>query len=75
MSEGKIAVCTIEYQQQPNGNGESFVEVRRWDAEDRSELVLEHGQLDSDGDLQTTCMVLPFHFSTEQALASLGGKI
>lgn len=72
MSE-QIAICTVEYQQMPEDG--AFIEVRRWSAQDRTELVLEHGQLDGEGDLQTTCTILPFHYSTEEALAALGSKI
>jgi len=40
---------------------------------DHSDLIVEQGLL-KDDDLQTETMVMPFHYSVDQALDSLNGR-
>ena len=52
-----------------------FIEIRQWLAAEGeySDLIVEQGLLQDD-DLQTETMVMPFHYSAEQALDSLNGS-
>lgn len=70
-----IAECHIEYHRDmTEGDGE-FVEVRRWKTADGEaiELVCEFGYVEN-GELETACTVLPFHWSLSQVLTWLGAK-
>ena len=53
--------------------GDNFVQIRQWETAvgDSAELIIEHGQLDERGDLQTSCEVMPFHLSVREVLANL----
>ena len=52
-----------------------FIEIRQWLAAEGeySDLIVEQGLLQDD-DLQTETMVVPFHYTAEQALDSLNGN-
>jgi hypothetical protein len=60
---------------EPTDLDRRFIEIRQWlTAEgEYSDLIVEQGLL-QDGDLQTETMVLPFHYSVDQALDSLNGR-
>ena len=66
----QIATMTVLYSQEPTADSDSFVELRRWDSSTHAELILEHGALVA-GELATEVAVLPFHFTPEEALATL----
>jgi len=61
--------------EQPTGLDRRFIEIRQWPAAEGeySDLIVEQGFLQDD-DLQTETMVMPFHYSAEQALDSINGN-
>ena len=65
----------ILYQQQPTKLDRRFIEIRQWlTAEgEYSDLIVEKGLLQED-DMQTETMVMPFHYSVDQALDSINGR-
>ncbi len=65
----------ILYRQRPTELDRRFIEIRQWlTAEgEYSDLIVEQGLLQDD-DLQTQTMVVPFHYSAEQALDSINGR-
>jgi hypothetical protein len=65
---------TISSQQISTGALSRFVNGILLTAEgEYSDLIVEQGLLQDD-DLQTETMVVPFHYSAEQALDSLNGN-
>ena len=68
-----VAVLYILHQQIPQTVGDCFIEIRQWQTEsdEQTELIVEYGRLDGDGELETECQVLPFFMSPEDVLASL----
>jgi len=71
-----LGALHILYQQQPTDLDRRFIEIRQWlTAEgEYSDLMVEQGLLQDD-DLQTETMVMPFHYTAEQALNSLNGIV
>ena len=71
-----LAALTVLYNQQPNGNSEPFIEVRRWETPDGDweELVLEVGHVDEKGDLATTSEILPYHYELVDVFAHLNAE-
>ncbi len=65
----------ILYRHDPSDTDGRFVEVRQWLTADgeHSDLIIEQGSL-RDDDLQTESLVMPFHFSVEQALEKVNGR-
>lgn len=66
----------ILYQQQPTVLDRRFIEIRLWLTVegDYSDLIVEQGLLQDD-DLQTQTMVMPFHYSAEQVLDMVYGRM
>jgi hypothetical protein len=70
-----LGALHILYHQQPTDLDRRFIEIRQWltaDA-DYGDLIVEQGLLQDD-DLLTETMVVPFHYSADQALESLNGS-
>ncbi|MCO5191434.1 MAG: hypothetical protein M9941_10325 [Anaerolineae bacterium] len=69
------ATLHILYAEHPVAPGDHFVEIRQWQAsgDDYTELVIETGQLNEDGDLITTCHVLPYYFTLGDVIAHAMG--
>jgi len=67
------AVLNVLYNQQPNGNDEPFIQLRRWETPtgEFGELVLEVGHVDEEDDLITKCTVLPCHYELVDVFAHL----
>ena len=68
-NHNQVAMLNVLYSKQPNGNSGRFLEVRRWETPygEHAELVVEHGTLVGE-ELETKCLVMPFHLSTHEAL-------
>jgi hypothetical protein len=64
----------ILYQQVPTELDRRFIEIRQWLTVEGeySDLIVEQGLL-KDDDLKTESIVMPFLYSTEQALESVIG--
>jgi len=62
----------ILYQQQPTELDRHIIQIRHWLAAEGeySDLIVEQGLLQNE-DLQTDSFVMPFHYSTDQALESV----
>jgi hypothetical protein len=75
INHSQVATLNVLYSEQPNGNGGRFIEIRRWETPDgeRSELVVERGCVVGD-DLETQCLVMPFHLSWAEALQLLDAE-
>ncbi len=67
------AALHILYSEQPEKPGDHFIEIRQWQTagSEQAELVVEHGQLDETGELQTDCRVMPFFMSVREVLAEI----
>ena len=70
-----LGALHILYHQQPTDLDRRFFEIRQWLAAEGeySDLIVEQGLLQDD-DLQTETMVMPFHYTAEQALDSINGN-
>ena len=57
----------------PDQIGDTFLELRRWEADDGSysDLIAEYGFVDGDGELLTIARILPFHLTLSEALTWL----
>lgn len=67
----QIAYLKVLYAEYPEYEGDSFVEIRQWETADgnSSDMVVEYGHLDEEGELQTRCEVVAFFLSVREALA------
>ena len=68
----RLGALHILYQRQPTDLDRSFIEIRQWlTAEgEYSDLGVKRGLLQGD-DLQKETMVVPFHYTVDQAPDSL----
>lgn len=68
------AHLTVLYAEHPQQVGDPFVEVRQWKliGQDDTDLIVEHGQLNQDGELQTECQVMPFFMTVREVLKIVG---
>lgn len=71
---GQMACLKVLYGDYPECEGDSFVEIRQWETADgnNSDLIVEHGQLDEAGELQTQCRVMPFFLTVREVLETVG---
>lgn len=70
----QMALLKILYSEQPQRSGDLFVEIRQWETADgaNSDLIVEHGQLNAAGELETECEVMPFFMSVRAVLVTVG---
>ena len=75
-SSQEATLCLL-YAKQPESAGDSFIEIRRWEVpeQERIELIVEHGWLDEDGELTTSCTVMPFYLTVSEVLATITSKV
>ncbi|HRX00243.1 MAG TPA: hypothetical protein P5280_12180 [Cyclobacteriaceae bacterium] len=69
----QIATFKVLHAEHPEKAGDCFIEIRQWETVDgkQIELVVEHGQMDLFGEVITSCMVMPFHFTVPEVLERL----
>lgn len=67
------ATLQILYSEVPVNPGDPFIEIRQWQTAvgEQTELIVEHGNLDEAGELQTQCQVMPFFLSVREVLAEI----
>ncbi|MCB8923141.1 MAG: hypothetical protein H6662_16260 [Ardenticatenaceae bacterium] len=70
----QAAILRVLYSALPIRLDDRFVQIRRWETADgdSSDLIVEYGREDENGDLQTECQVLPFYMTVQEALATVG---
>ena len=70
----QMALLKVLYLEQPHQSGDPFVEIRQWETADgiNSDLIVEHGQLNAAGELETECQVMPFFMSVREVLVMVG---
>ncbi|MBK8905474.1 MAG: hypothetical protein IPM53_30100 [Anaerolineaceae bacterium] len=62
------ATLKILYSEYPDSNNGRFLEIRKWETPcgDHCELIVESGEINSDGELVTVSQVLPFFLTVAQ---------
>lgn len=69
----QTATLRVLYEETPIKPGDCFVQVRRWETAvgEQIELIVEHGQLDETGELNTQCQVVPFFKTVREVLTEI----
>ncbi len=72
-SNSHVATLKILYEETPIKSGDDFIQIRQWETAvgENSELIVERGQLDEAGDLQTESQVMPFYMSVQDVLVNI----
>lgn len=73
MNQIQVASMKVLYEEIPIISGDSFIQIRQWETgvDEQTDLIVDYGQLDETGELQTYCQVMPFFKSVEEVLTEI----